>query len=295
MGDRSSIEWTDASWNPVTGCTKVSQGCKNCYAKALWPRVYGADRPFEDVQVHPNRLDQPRRWQRPRRIFVNSMSDLFHVDVPFEFLDRVFDVMASTPRHTYQILTKRPQRALEYIQWAYVTRPEAGVLGNLWMGTSVEDQTTADERIPALLATPAAVRFLSIEPMLGPINLDPRWLRASPSEAFSAGKVTLNMPAWTRFGAYALDWVICGGESGRQARPMSPAWARSLRDQCVAARIPFFFKQWGEWAPAGQVPVDRDIQDVRVPHAYVAGGRVARYGKRVTGRLLDGRSWDELP
>lgn len=288
MGDRSSIEWTDATWNCVTGCTKVSQGCKHCYAKRIWPRVYG-DRPFEDVRVHPERLDQPRRWQRPRHVFVNSMSDLFHEDVPFEFLDRVFEVMLETPRHTYQVLTKRPERALGYIRWSRWTTEVQRLLGHVWIGVSVENQSTADERIPALLELPAAIRFLSIEPMLGPVDLRCQGCGTSTDvHAFECSSEARTPLA-------GIDWVICGGESGPQARPMSPAWARTLRDQCVAARVPYFFKQWGEWAAVGQVPLDRNLQDVRAPRTLVAGSYVAKYGKRVTGRQLDGRLWDELP
>lgn len=288
MGDRSAIEWTDASWNPVSGCTKVSQGCKHCYAKRLWPRVYD-DRPFEDVRVHIERLDQPRRWKRPRRVFVNSMSDLFHVDVPFWFLDRVFEVMAETPRHTYQVLTKRPERALGYIQWSRWTTAGRGPLENVWIGVSIEDQTTADERVPALLQLPATIRFLSVEPMLGPVDL------CCHGCGTSTDVHSLECSSRQRTPLAGIDWVICGGESGPRARPMSPTWARALRDQCVSARVPFFFKQWGEWAAVGQVPLDRNLQDVHALRALVAGSYVAKYGKRVAGRQLDGRVWDEIP
>ena len=283
----SKIEWTDEVWNPVTGCTKVSQGCKHCYAERVAERFWKG-RAFTDVQCHPERLDQPLRWRKPRRVFVNSMSDLFHEDVPAEFIDRVFAVMALSPQHTFQVLTKRPARMLEWARAAtlerlaesiptpsdlpkctfemrarltgepptaaamYHARRPAWPLPNVWLGVSVEDQATADERVPLLLQTPAAVRFVSYEPALGPVDFEP-WLTASPSAAFLSGKVSPEMPAWTRLGSTALNWIIAGGESGPNARPAHPDWFRSVRYQCQAAGAPFFFKQWGEWKPIGQM------------------------------------------
>jgi protein gp37 len=264
MGDRSGIEWTDATWNPTSGCTKVSQGCKHCYAERVFPRAYAkSGRAFTDVAQHPDRLGQPLRWQRPRRIFVDSMSDLFHEAIPFDYIDSVFGVMALARQHTFQVLTKRPARMLEWFNQARsrpaivecacsamleatgilerrpFDRDEAMALAgqgwplpNVWLGVSVEDQATADERIPLLLATPATVRFLSMEPLLGPVDVFP-YIRKTIGDPLSS----------------PLDWVIVGGESGPKARPMHPDWARSLRDQCAAAGVPFFFKQWGEWRP----------------------------------------------
>ena len=210
----TSIEWTDQTWNPVTGCTKVSPGCAHCYAEGIANRLWKG-RPFEDVQVHADRVGQPLRWRKPRRVFVNSMSDLFHEAVPFRFLDAVFHVMRSTPRHTYQVLTKRPERMRFYMR-----DTRAPLAPNVWLGVSVENQRMADERIPLLLDTPAAVRFLSVEPLLGPVNLHP-WL--------SGG----------------INWCIVGGESGPQARPCELPWIGAIVEQCKAAGVPVFVKQLG--------------------------------------------------
>ena len=336
MSDKSGIEWTDATWNPVTGCAKVSQGCKNCYAEREWPRLsanpkavkyYG--RAFTDVACHQDVLDQPLRWTRPRRIFVNSMSDLFHEDVPFEFIGLVFAVMSVTTRHTYQVLTKRPARMLEFFQWAddkyrgwwdlpwpagvqwkgYDNCGPAFPFENVWLGVSAEDQQTADERIPLLMQTPAAVRWVSAEPLIGPLDLfggdpDPRLagVVAGPGvslEPYWNPGQGPNEPANP-----AIDWVVVGGESGPKARPMHPDWVRSLRDQCQAARVPFHFKQWGEWRP--RLSGDDDMQPrIRLTDkgengqdlAAVGGGDVwmQRAGKKKAGRELDGRTWDEWP
>lgn len=225
MGDRSAIEWTDATWNPVTGCSKVSPGCAHCYAETLslrfgWtPERWTPDNAAVNVQLRPERLDQPRRWRQPRMVFVNSMSDLFHELVPFEYVDRVFAVMAATPRHTYQILTKRPERMQKYARrWIRMHREP---LPNVWLGTSIEnDRWTA--RADLLRETPAAVRFISAEPLLGPLD-------------------SLNLTG--------IDWIIVGGESGPRHRPMDPAWPRALRDLANDAAVAFFFKQWGGRTP----------------------------------------------
>uniref|UniRef100_UPI003F4951F1 DUF5131 family protein n=1 Tax=Streptosporangium sp. CA-235898 TaxID=3240073 RepID=UPI003F4951F1 len=303
MSDNSKIEWTDASWNPVTGCTRVSPGCGmprfegdqpgGCYAEMLAERFRGTPgHYFEngfDVQLRPDKLDQPLRWKKPRRIFVNSMSDLFHDDVPDEYIARVFAVMAQTPQHTYQILTKRHGRMrsllgnmLKLIDAADATgdeRPGWALyeapwpLPNVHLGVSVEDQRWADIRIPALLETPAAVRFLSCEPLLGPVDLwgpvdqyggrskltywldgRPGW---GPEETSGTGLVTQSLAVGRR-----IDWVIVGGESGPGARPMHPDWARTIRDQCAHSGVSFHFKQWGEYLA---VPVEDDPQ--------FAGGR----------------------
>jgi len=286
---KSKIEWTDEVWNPVTGCTKVSQGCKHCYAERIWPRFYGkqevcvptpeADcipheyirpkdvtghwtckRKFTDVQCHPERLEHPLRWKRPRMVFVNSMSDLFHEDVSFDFIERVFDVMADSPSHTFQVLTKRPDRMLDFITHFDRERvwPVSFPLPNVWLGVSVEDQATADERIPLLLQTPAAVRWISAEPLLGGIDLTLDGLaysecsRCAEGEYYEYDTGANGCPHCYGTGTsdeLGLDWVVVGGESGPRARPMHPDWARLLRDQCEAAGVPFFFKQWGEWFP----------------------------------------------
>ncbi|MEB8474567.1 phage Gp37/Gp68 family protein [Acidithiobacillus ferriphilus] len=254
MSDKTGIAWTNATWNPITGCTKVSQGCKNCYAEREWARLsanpkatayYG--RAFTDIRCHPDRLTEgPIRWRKPRMIFVNSMSDLFHEKVPFEFIDEVFEVINCSPMHTFQILTKRPERMLEYFQRSEIAwAVEEGPLDNVWLGVSVEDQATADERIPLLLQTPAAVRWVSAEPLLGPIDLEEVPVGMfGPLRPYGG-----SVPDTPR-----LDWVVCGGESGGpKARPTHPDWAEDLKSQCEEADVPYFFKQWGEWLPVNQM------------------------------------------
>lgn len=220
MSDRSTIEWTEATWNPVTGCTEVSPGCDNCYARTFAERFRGVPgHPYEqgfDLKLWPDRLEQPARWKKPRTIFVNSMSDLFHEDVPIDYIAQVFDAMAAAQHHTYQVLTKRPGRMASVIRQL---RPEP--LPQVWLGTSIElDKYTW--RADKLRQTPAAVRFLSLEPLLGPL----------PSLEL-----------------HGLDWVIVGGESGHGARPLEAEWVRDLRDRCVGQGVAFFFKQTGAvWA-----------------------------------------------
>lgn len=350
MTDKTKIEWTDATWNPVTGCTKVSEGCDHCYAETIAHRFAGTKAYPNgfDVTLRPERLDQPLRWQRPRQIFVNSMSDLFHKDVPDEYIARVFAVMALAPQHTFQILTKRPGRMRSFVQdnckcgrhgarahvrsamaWA-VSRANPdripGVpddaedrvlrvdwpLPNVWLGTSVENQKWADVRVPLLLDTPAAVRFLSCEPLLGPVDLTPwQWCNRDGGDYKGAGssrycRLHLGHEGACRTAILKqLDWVIVGGESGPGARPMHPEWARSLRDQCTAAGVPFLFKQWGEWAPIGpdDMPGTRDDfwmdatgKGSFYSTRYQSGvAHMAKIGKRAAGRELNGRTWDEYP
>ncbi|MFE0527146.1 DUF5131 family protein [Micromonospora parva] len=227
MGDRSAIEWTEATWNPTTGCDRISRGCDNCYAMALSRRLKAMGQPRYQrdgdprtsgpgfgLTVHPDSLRLPLSWKRPRRVFVNSMSDLFHAQVPVDFVQQVFAVMAATPQHTYQVLTKRARRLRRVA--TSLTWPH-----NVWMGVSVED-AEAVHRVDDLRQVPAAVRFLSCEPLLGPLP----GLRLD-----------------------GIGWVIAGGESGPSARPMDQAWAEDLRDQCGDANVPFFFKQWGGRTP----------------------------------------------
>ena len=342
MGDKSAISWTDATLNPVTGCSKVSPGCQNCYAERIALRKmqpydtglpWTAQNAAQNVKLHPARLEQVLRWKKPRHVFVNSMSDLFHEQVPEEFIDRVFAVMALSPRHTFQLLTKRPERMLAYLgeERGWIVEPHAtrnlavirGMepfigkgapfagkrltshlrgkqrllpLPNVWLGVSVEDQRRADERIPLLLQTPAAVRFLSAEPLLGPISLqDAVWplcirTRDGHEEHCDGGLYCDER---------SVDWVIVGGESGPGARPMHPGWARSIRDQCVEAGVAFHFKQWGEWAPgvvgdpvSANPPKDSfHVWDVVGPERLAS----VRVGKKAAGRELDGRTWDEMP
>lgn len=321
MADKTGIEWTDATWNPVTGCTKVSQGCKFCYAKhqawarlAAMPNTVYAGREFEQVMCHPERLDQPLRWTKPRMIFVNSMSDLFHPDVPDEFIDRVFAVMALAHQHVFQVLTKRPDRMLRYFTHHFTrskcSRFAAEISGrrdsvgggdirvsdgpfplpNVWLGVSVEDQAAADERIPQLLQTPAAVRWISAEPLLEPVDLRFH-IFSEPTGNLRThhGKRQMELRRPTDGG---LHWVVVGGESGPNARPMHPAWARSLRDQCAAADVPFLFKQWGEFAP--REPYASELME----SDELCGkwdGVSYRYGKKGAGRLLDGAQHDGYP
>lgn len=273
MGDKTGIEWTDATWNPITGCDKVSPGCDRCYAETFAERWRGTEgHYFErgfDVQLRPDKLDLPLRWTKPRKVFVNSMSDLFHNKVPDDYIARVFAVMAYAHRHTFQLLTKRhgrmrsllsSQRFVELFDiefckvpdWAerypdpdYAGHLMDGPLSNVWMGVSAEDQKRADLRIPALLDTPAAVRFVSAEPLLGSIELKQHWLHPvmrTPSPESNA----IGRRIGKAHGVGFIDWVIVGGESGPGARPMHPDWARSLRDQCESAGVAFHMKQYGE-------------------------------------------------
>lgn len=234
MSDRSHIEWTEATWNPVRGCTKVSPGCKHCYAETFSERFRGVPgHPFEqgfDLRLVPEALDLPLRWRKGRLIFVNSMSDLFHEGVNDEYIERVFAVMRQAPQHQFQVLTKRAERMLDFC-----SRNE--VPANSWMGVSVENAANRS-RITFLRRVPARVRFLSLEPLIGPVGT---------------------------LGLKGIHWVIVGGESGAGARPMLAEWVRDIRHQCVLARVPFFFKQWGG------------------------------VHKSWEGRVLDGRTWDAMP
>lgn len=435
------IEWTDVVWNPTTGCDRVSSGCDNCYALTMAKRLKGMEQARIDKRtldpadakyqtdgdprtsgpgfgpaMHPDALELPLGWRKPRKVFVNSMSDLFHPKFTDEFIAQVFAVMAATPRHTYQVLTKRPARMrallnrfltdglVSAVSWDMgqgVLLDEQWPLKNVWLGVSVENQEQADQRIPLLLDTPAAVRWISAEPLLGPVDLTswmppispmdparaprtwaewtwPEWVPAGirgPVEEFwlerwgrgphswmrdmheqdapaFGATVTLDdgfgrnpakttgrfVHAWNNIGRIVhddrtfsytsfgprevranqrLNWVVVGGESGSGARPMHPAWARSLRDQCADADVPFLFKQLGAWTsyvrlgnPDG---TGRDPWAERDPDAYVneRDGRVAdeattiaqggswmgvyRVGKEAAGRVLDGRTWDEYP
>lgn len=296
MADGSRIEWTEATWNPVTGCTKVSPGCDYCYAERIDERFHGKGS-FAVVRRSEEKLYLPLRWRKPRRVFVNSMSDLFHDDVPDSFIARVFAVMAQTPQHTYQVLTKRHGRMRSLMNaWAPVTGRPPWVhtgpwpLPNVWLGVSVENQQWADIRIPALLDTPAAVRWISAEPLLGPVDLGNVGVVDALLGDGLAGLMDVP-PARPR-----LDWVVAGGESGPGARPMHPDWARSLRDQCAAAGVPFFFKQWGEWCHQDQLHPDEWSRiDAVVNLGQEHHPQPMHVGKRAAGRLLDERTWDEYP
>lgn len=284
--DNTKIEWTDATWNPIRGCSPVSEGCRNCYAARMAHRFSqnladpyfglvdrrGGRAVFNgNIKVVPSAMEQPLRWRRPRRIFVNSMSDLFHENVNDGIIHAVFSIMARARHHTFQVLTKRPERMLELLTlWKNIgltLREGYGAcLPNVWLGVSVENQKAADERIPLLLQCPAAVRFLSCEPLLGPVNLR---VHESLMALRARGK------------AVAVDWVIAGGESGPGSRPMHPAWVRSLRDQCAESGVPFLFKQWGDH------PDVSAFDSVPMVNASMQA--------KHCGRMLDGRTHDEFP
>jgi protein gp37 len=367
MGDHSKIEWTDATWNPTAGCWPVSPGCLNCYAGreaarlATNPKLFGkyeGTAEWKDgrarwtnvVREWPSALEIPLRWKRPRQIFVDSMSDLFHEGFSNEYIAAVFGVMAATPWHTYQVLTKRAERLPEWFAWhaaeaerdgeAWIpimraacerlptdlaerlqeegiardgtSATEPWPLPNVWLGVSVEDQQRADERLPHLLRTPAAVRWVSAEPLLGPVDFEsdsgtigdrgnrvlrqafgyPRMLWACPTcdgtRYAETDPVARPCSACGGTGV-GLRWVVVGGESGPRARPMHPDWARSLRDQCVTAGVPFLFKQWGAWAPD-----DRD-KPPDITLTNMDGQQMAEVGKKAAGRELDGVTWDQYP
>lgn len=325
MADRTGIEWTDATWNPVTGCTEVSPGCDHCYAKTFAERWRGtAGHYFErgfDVQLRPDKLRLPLSWRRPRRVFVNSMSDLFHTDVPDAYIAAVFAVMALAERHTFQVLTKRHDRMRSLLSSAsfghlVAAQGRAHLIGsqqdwlrvgamlggdplpNVWLGVSVEDQKWADIRIPRLLQTPAAVRFLSCEPLLGPVDLS-RWLPCGRPDlcGLLLRGGSCECPRAHRDNP-GPDWVIVGGESGPGARPMHPQWVRSLRDQCHMAGVAFFFKQWGAWRPGGDAARPAMWMDAHGQLGSFANHAdqvaMVRVGKHAAGRDLDGRTWDEL-
>lgn len=270
MSAKTTIEWTDRTWNPVTGCTKISPGCAHCYAERITERFQGAGS-FDVIRLHMDRLEEPLHWRAPQHVFVNSMSDLFHEEIPDEFILRVFATMQACPHLKFQILTKRAERMSSFINhaedevcragenlaaengWCHAHEDGPWPLKNVWLGVSVENQRFADERIPVLLETPAALRFISAEPLLDKIDLR-TWLKAWTEDE-----------APMEWRHPSLNWVICGGESGPGARPMDRDWVRSLRDQCAGAGVPFFFKQWGG------------------------------SNKKITGRELDGLEWSQFP
>jgi protein gp37 len=348
MADKTSIEWCDATINPCFGCSTVSPACDNCYAARMAHRLAAnikippyfvgltdvAGKWTGRVNLYPHLMKQVLRWQKPRRIFVGSMTDLFHPEVPDEFLDKVFGYMALASQHTFMLLTKRPERMRGYVH----SRMENGraaichqidcmdptkgnrcgplemPLPNVWLGVTAENQAMADERTPILLGTPAAARFVSVEPMLGTMDLRP-WLPGPCQHPeCDGGSIPVGNDGgrpcpWCECGPLGrLDWVICGGESGPGARPMHQDWARSLRGQCHAAGVPFFFKQWGEWGGAGEdvdhlmshwllpdgrmAPLDDDPEDFWDKSRATLVGRV---GKHRAGRFLDGSTHDEFP
>lgn len=339
MADHSKIEWTDATWNVVIGCDKVSPGCDNCYAIRVAHRMRanpnkkvsapysGTESGMEwtgQVNLVPHRLDLPLRWKRPRRIFVNAQSDLFHDAVPTDYIIDVFAIMAKAKHHTFQVLSKRHGRMRSLLSdpgfaremWdrlGIVEYPEVPMevwpLPNVWLGVSAENQQWFNTRWRALRETPAAVRWISAEPLLDSITLC-----CCDGGSFEVRQHPfLVHPDCPLHGDRRLDWVVVGGESGPKARPMHPHWARSLRDQCSTAGVPFLFKQWGEWGLFGDTahylakdgtlyaPDDLIYPDgPRYDEALRAGHNrglhtVYRVGKKRAGRVLDGRTWDEYP
>ena len=269
MADKTTIEWTDATWNPITGCSRVSKGCEHCYAETLAAgrlRHHPSRAGLTDengrwngvVRLNKEWLWQPLGWRKPRRIFVVAHGDLFHERVPDKWIDGIFSVMSLAPQHIFQVLTKRPERMRQYIKKAAAS----GImwpLPNVWLGTSVENQETADERIPHLMETPAAVRWLSAEPLLAPITFDSTHESDMVESNFLSGIAGERVYDGRKC---ALDWVVCGGESGPGFRPMKAGWARSIRDQCALAGIPFFMKQM-----AGKAAIPDDLLIREYPNA----------------------------
>lgn len=321
--NRTTIEWTDYTWNPVTGCHKVSPGCKHCYAETLtnrFAKTWGV-KDFREIVLHNERLDEPQKNKKKwagKKVFVCSMSDLFQDDVPFDFIAMVYARMARVQTTTFQILTKRPQRALEFYKWiqakfdelhadpVYTLFKVFGIpfedytgtwpLPNVWIGTSCENQETANERIPQLLQIPAAVRFVSCEPLLGPIDLlhintgQVSWVDSLRGMGYG------NDPNDNR---NYIHWVIAGGESGHGARPMHPDWVRSLRDQCARALVPFFFKQWGEYMTIDSFN-ERILSETDRTKTYTGfrthdGIELIKVGKSKSGNLLDGKQLLQFP
>lgn len=323
---KNGIEWCDETWNPLRGCSRISDGCRNCYAETVAGRFSEPGMPYEGlitktpkgptwngtIKLVPEKLKEPLRWQRPRRVFVNSMSDLFHENVPDDYIHRIFMIMALCPQHTFQVLTKRAERMLKYITGDYHSKTAPWPLQNVWLGVSVENQEAANERIPLLLQTPAAIRWISAEPLLGPIDLSSIDV-SGEHEVLPLGAAWLDRLEPGESEDSRIDWVVVGGESGSNARPMHPDWARALRDQCRAAGIPFLFKQWGEyvsiydrqkddpdWRQCGEI--ERNNQPGR--WLNLAGGHgfhganvhfIKKVGKKRAGRILDGSTWDEYP
>lgn len=310
---KSKIEWTETTWNPIRGCSRVSEGCRNCYAESIANRFKGDGLPYNlvmtdkgnwngKIEFLPHKLTEPLNWNTPKLIFVNSMSDLFHENNSIENIAAIFAVMYLCPKHTFQVLTKRSSRMqlvlsdqsfydlvltqANKIRRQFPNHKDCGISDptrfphkNVWLGVSIEDQKTADERIPELLNTPADLHWISAEPLLGKVDLT--HLLDGNSKKFA--------PWW-----HELNWVVCGGESGPGARPMHPEWVESLRDQCQEFSTPFFFKQWGEWAPNCMCGKEKPCKEIDRPKPGKLGV-MFRCGKKGSGRKLKNKIWDELP
>lgn len=287
MGDESKIEWTEATWNPIRGCSRVSEGCEFCFAERLAARFSKPGEPYHGVaemtpsgpswtgqiSVIDNRINLPIRWLKPRRIFVNSTSDLFHENLDPNMIHRIFDVMMKADHHVFQVLTKRARNMMEFVQDR--VEKQGPISKNIWLGISVENQKTADLRTPYLSRTPCAVKFISAEPLLGEIYFS------------SVG------------GSSDIHWIVVGGESGAKARPMNPNWVYTIKDFANKNNIAFFFKQWGEWAQKEDVKdvgAIRRINNGSAPvHIFNDGESVYRVGKRISGNLLLGERWLAMP
>lgn len=320
----SKIEWTNESWNPIVGCSKVSEGCRNCYAERMARRLKAMGQKQYDRVVDENgwtgiaelvgdaMIMKPSTWKHPRKVFVCSMSDLFGESVLAVAIDEVMNAIQTYNRHTFQILTKRPERMAAY----FSSHP---VPDNVWLGVTVENQEQADKRIPLLLQTPAQVRFVSIEPMLGPVDLKRYLLHefqpGDPDYGWEM-ECSADGPDGMRQCGYPPDahpipgisWAICGGETGPGARPMHPDWVRNLRDQCVNAEVPFFFKGWGEWGLSGYKCYTNPQDGMTGPWigndgaVYLIGDgkstehfELKKIGKKSAGRQLDGVQWEQFP
>lgn len=345
MSANTKIEWTERTWNPVRGCSRISEGCRNCYAERMAARMHkpgqwghgltANGRWNGEVRLVKEKLLEPLRWREPRLCFVNSTSDLFHEKLSAAAIVDVFAVMYLARQHTFQVLTKRAD-ILRAVVGGAIFRSEVmeraqdlafdcdtipsypliavdqadWPLRNVWLGVSVEDQKTADERIPLLLQTPAAVRFISAEPLLGAVDLGDIVIRERAGESHIDSLYCDVGPEDDEFEGHTLDWVIAGGESGAGARPMHPDWVRSICDQCDDAEVPFFFKQWGEWAPLSALPEEIRLEMSLKPGVVLnADGSewdslvdpvddttvVYRAGKKDAGAILDGREWREMP
>lgn len=329
----SKIEWTEKTWNPiVSGCSMVSEGCTNCYAMKMSFRLAemgqekykGLTKKTEKgnivwngkikIDLDDKALFEPLKRKKPTMYFVNSMTDLFHEDVPFEAIDKIMGIIALSPQHTFQILTKRPERMKEYFENPYLYKKIRGEvkgidndysfpliylpLPNLWLGVSVENQEQANKRIPYLLETEAKVRFLSCEPLLGKINLDDltqintkKVYDCLEGEIFEWDVYPDDDSLIYHSETGKIDWVIVGGESGtKNVRPMHPDWVRGIRNQCKDANVPFFFKQWGEWMPAD---AKRNYTEKRIECSF--DECLLKVGKKNAGRLLDGVEHNEMP
>lgn len=280
----TKIQWATKVWNPVTGCEKVSEGCAECYAEKFAKRLKKMPNPKVSDKYkngfkptcHPESLKEPEKWKKPQRVFVCSMGDLFHEDIPFEFITKVFATMVMHPKHTFMLLTKRPERMKEFIDWV---NPNCLIdLKNIWLGVTAENQERFEERVSILLQIPARIHFVSIEPMLNSVNLNKAFVIPNVED------VTM----------HTVNWIICGGETGSNARPLNGDWVKNLRDQCYVSETPFFFKQWGEYItiPREDVkkyPLSILKTDLHYHCVY------ARVGKKAAGNLIDGKEWNQFP